>query len=327
MKGTAMSTATMNHRHSQGATATKDQPVSTDFEEFMKRSVRFKPLAEAEEITISVGMVRNILAVRSKSGRSPGDADIIKFMTLCKSRALNPFVQDAYLLGYDTQDGTTQWSLITAIQALRKRAEINKEYDGCRHGIILLINGELIEREGALTLDGERLVGGWAEVHRKDRKLPTRVTVKFSVYDTGRSRWKKDPSGMISKVAEAAGLREAFPSDLAGLYLREEFEGTGSEDAASAPGDAPRSVAPKDLNELAARIAPSPGPSDDRDDADQSRDESHDGIDEPAPDETAGDPQQMTPEESRDLEQQASGRTGSKGKQKTAFETHSNVGQ
>jgi phage recombination protein Bet len=231
-------------------------------------------LAETEPIEISVGMVRNILCVKSRSGREPGDSDVIKFMMLCKARSMIPFVGDAYLLGYDSDVGT-QWNLITAIQALRKRAEANPNFDGCRCGVILLVDGRPIEREGALLLDGEILVGGWAEVLRKDRSVPERRTVKLSVYDTGKSRWRKDPGGMIVKCAEAAALRAAFPSDLAGMYLRDEF----GEDQPETTGTASVRVQPATtLDQLRERMG---SPDEGIDPPD--RDEDY-VQDEPAPD-------------------------------------------
>lgn len=315
--------APANNRQQQ--TMTQQRPG--EFEALMNRSVRFTPLAESEPIEISVGMVKNILAVRSRSGREPGQSDIIKFMMLCKSRGLNPFVGDAYLLGYDNQDGQTQWTLITAIQALRKRAEANPQFDGCPHGVVVIDrDGQLVDRDGALTLEGDKIVGGWAYAYRKDRAHTPRTTVKFSAYDTGRSRWKKDPSGMISKVAEAAGLREAFPSDLAGLYIRDEFDSDG--DAAERQAEsAPKGVAglKEQLTGMAAHVTPAAAPqADDEPDqsADQSVDESADGIDEPgnddvSQDETSGaNPAAPTKAE---LEEQASGKPG-KAKQKSAFE-------
>lgn len=205
------------------ATSTATKPGNGNVVKFEDRSVEYVPLAEAESIRITVGMVKNTLAVRSRSGAEPAERDLLTYMMLCKSRRLNPFVGDAYLLGYDTQDGT-KWSLITAVQALRKRAEAHPDYDGCQRGVIVERNGDLVEREGSIVLDGETLIGGWALCKRKGQSLPYRETVKLSVYTTGKSRWNKDPAGMIVKCAESAALRRAFPSDLAGLYLREEFE-------------------------------------------------------------------------------------------------------
>lgn len=207
-----MATATKSANGNGGAVA-----------KFEDNAVEYVPLAESESIRITVGMVKNMLAIRSRSGAEPLPRDVMTYMMLCKSRRLNPFVGDAYLLGYDTKDGT-KWSLITAVQALRKRAEAHPDFDGCQRGVIIERAGELVEREGSIVLDGENLIGGWSVCKRKGQSLPYRETVKLSVYTTGRSRWEKDPAGMIVKCAETAALRRAFPSDLAGLYLREEFE-------------------------------------------------------------------------------------------------------
>jgi phage recombination protein Bet len=230
------------------ATATKSG--NGNVVKFEDREVVYVPLAEAESIRITVGMVKNTLAVRSRSGAEPAERDLLTYMMLCKSRRLNPFVGDAYLLGYDTQDGT-KWSLITAVQALRKRAEAHPDYDGCQRGVIVERNGDLIEREGSIVLDGETLIGGWALCKRKGQSLPYRETVKLSVYTTGKSRWNKDPAGMIVKCAESAALRRAFPSDLAGLYLREEFE---SEDKPQVP----QATGIEGLRSRLSSIAPPP---------------------------------------------------------------------
>lgn len=188
-----------------------------------EREICYTPLAEAEPVTLSIGLVMNTLAVKTKKGFVPGVADVVKFMMLCKTRRLNPFAGDAYLVGYDSDDGPT-YQLITAIQALRKRAEIHPQYDGCERGVIVTRGDEVIERIGTMTLPGENLVGGWAKCYRKDYRLEFYETVKLSTYSTGRSRWAKDKEGMIVKVAEAAALRRAFPSDVGGLYVAEEFD-------------------------------------------------------------------------------------------------------
>lgn len=298
---------------------------------FESRVVSYKPLGELETIELTVGMVRNTLAVKSKSGKVPGDHDIIKYMMLCKSRNLNPFVGDSYLLGYDNSDGTTQWSLITAVQALLKRAEINPNYDGCENGVILKVASDdggttIEEREGAMVFDGEILLGGWAKVYRKDRKIPTKSAVKFSTYNTGRSRWQKDPAGMICKVAKAAALREAFPSEVGGLYLREEFDESNTVDAV---GSTPQTVgtAPRQLGDLTQQLAAAAEQRDqtaidaqDSMSVDQSGPED-DGAQAPA-DAADDGPMEMSREESEEMERlmdEQQGRTGTK--QKTAFDT------
>jgi phage recombination protein Bet len=232
----------MAHANTRTAKKTNPKPPATvgnppnvpakSQADWENKPVTFTALGESEPITLTPGMIRNQIATRSKCGNLPEYRDIAAFMMLCRQRRLNPFVGDAYLIGFDeTVNGvtTTTWTLITAIQALRKRAEIHPQYDGGRHGIIVKNKDTqaIEEVEGAFRLDNQILLGGWAEGHRKDRSIPTRARLKFTTYDKGYSRWKVDPEGMISKCAEAAALREAFPSDVGGLYLSEEFDSHG----------------------------------------------------------------------------------------------------
>ncbi len=164
-----------------------------------QREIRFTPLAESEEIVLTIPMIMNTVATPTRGGHRPTVRDCVIFAMLCKARRLNPFVGDAYLVGYDSQDGPT-FTLITAIQALRKRAEANPNFDGCRRGIIVKTKGETIEeREGAMLFDGEILLGGWAECFRKDQRIPYRETIKLATYNKNRSLWKTDPEGMIEK--------------------------------------------------------------------------------------------------------------------------------
>ncbi len=203
--------------------APAEQPATALATSAENREIRFKPLAESEEITLTIAMIMNTIAVPTRNGARPTVRDCINFAMLCKARQLNPFVGDAFLIGYDSKDGPT-FTLITAIQSLRKRAEANPNFDGCRRGIIVKTKaGEIEEREGSFRFDDEILVGGWAECFRKDHKTTYRETVKLATYNQNRSRWSIDPEGMISKIGEAAALRRAFPSDVAGLYLAEEF--------------------------------------------------------------------------------------------------------
>ncbi len=189
-----------------------------------ERAVEFVPLGEANAIKISITQVQTYLATPTKRGAKPSTSDCIHFLMLCKARELNPWIGDAYLVGYDSKDGAT-FSLITAIQALLKRAEVNPAFNGITGGIVVSKDGGAAEqRVGTLLLPGDQLLGGWAAVHRKDRAIPYQSEVPLNVYNTGRSRWAVDPTGMIAKCAKAAALREAFPSQVGSLYLREELD-------------------------------------------------------------------------------------------------------
>ena len=189
--------------------------------------VEYIPFAEQKAITLSIAMVKRFLTHPTKSGKMPTDDDVMKFIMLCKSQELNPWTGDAYLLGYDAHDGP-QFSMITAVQALFKRAEANVNFDGMEQGVIVVKqkgdDAEPEYRAGDLVLPGENLVGGWARVYRKDREVPFFDALKLGTFNTGRSQWKKDPAGMIVKCAEASVLRKAFPTQLGGLYHDAEMQ-------------------------------------------------------------------------------------------------------
>jgi phage recombination protein Bet len=216
--------------------------------------VKYTPLGAVEEMELKFEYVEKFLVEPTKTGQMPTKSDIIKFMMLCKARQLNPWEGDAFLLGYDTKDGP-KFNLITAVQAFLKRAELHPEFDGIISGIIVARGNEIIEREGSFYIPGdEMIVGGWAKSYRKDRKTVFHASVPIHVYSTGRSRWEKDPGGMIQKVAKSASLRDAFPNQLAQLYLREEFDATVERQKLPAPNQAALPSKPKTLSEVSKQL-------------------------------------------------------------------------
>lgn len=219
--------AQQQQQRTQRATPEVREEISENaFRELLKKEVTYVPFGEQEPITLKFSEVRNVVAKRTKGGHLPTDADIYTFMRLCQARGLNPFVGDAYLVGYDTNDGPV-FSLITAIQALFKRAEVHPAFDGLVYGIIVQDGDkDIVERIGDFRYPGDTLLGAWATCYRKDRTHQITDRINFSTFDTGQSRWKKDPAGMIVKCAQASVLRTAFPSQIGQLYIDEEFQQT-----------------------------------------------------------------------------------------------------
>lgn len=195
-----------------------------------ERELVYVPMGEEKECRLTINQVRKFLCTPTRSGARPTDEQVVQFMMLCEARQLNPWVGDAYLVGFDSKDGP-QFSLITAVQALLKRAESHPMYDGMEHGVVVReASGSVSFRDGAFVLPEEVLLGGWATVYRKDRSRPERAIVNIETFHTNRSRWEADPAGMIEKVAIAAGLRRMFPTQTGGLYLHEEFQDNGGVD-------------------------------------------------------------------------------------------------
>lgn len=152
--------------------------------------------------------------------------EIVMFINLCKFNGLNPWLKEAYCIKYGNEPAT----IVTGKEAFEKRAENHPQHDGHKAGIIVV--GEdgtgPIYRVGAVKLPGEELIGGWAEVWRKDQKESTRVEVGFDEY-AGRKKdgslnrqWVAKPATMVRKVALVQALREAFPKTFGGMYSVEE---------------------------------------------------------------------------------------------------------
>jgi phage recombination protein Bet len=195
-----------------------------------EKPMEFVPFGSEQKIKLSIAIVKNVCAVKTKSGRTCSDADAMKFMMLCSGKGLNPFEGDAYLVGYDSQQNGTivpTFSQITAHQALLKRAEVHAEYKGMESGIVIRDEkGEILDRKSCFILKDEELLGGWAIVHRVT-KMPVYSRLALAQrkpkYDTQFWQPPKDAE-QIQKCAEADAMREAFPSKIGGLFLRNEMD-------------------------------------------------------------------------------------------------------
>lgn len=168
-----------------------------------------------QDVKLSYGIVRNFL---TKGNGTVTDQDLTQFISICKYNQLNPFLNEAYLVKFGQQPA----QMIVSKEALMKRAEACKEYEGIQAGVIVMRGSEAIELEGCFYLPGDKLVGGWAKVYRSDKKFPFVAKVRFEEYNKGQSTWNDKPTTMIRKVAEVQALREAFPTQLGAMYTAEE---------------------------------------------------------------------------------------------------------
>lgn len=166
-----------------------------------EKPMEYVPFGGKDPIKLSIQNVQNLIAVKTRSGKTCSVNDAIKFMMMCKARLLNPYEGDAFLIGYDGKDGPT-FSLITAHQAFLKRAELHPEYDGMKSGVILQgkEDKKLSEIEGDFYQpDSETVVGGWATVFFKNRKYPMSKKIRLARFQKQFGVWQDDPAGMVCK--------------------------------------------------------------------------------------------------------------------------------
>ncbi len=178
--------------------------------------------AGTEEIKLTPAMVKAYLV--SGDASKITDQEITMFMMLCKANHLNPWLKEAYCIKYGDQEAT----MVVGKDAFLKRAQRFPEFDGFSAGIIVLNEGGIEYRQGALKLPDEELLGGWAEVYTKNKSHPNRIEVSFDEYvgkkkdGSINAQWKTKPATMIRKVAIVQALKEAFTEGLGSMYTAEE---------------------------------------------------------------------------------------------------------
>src|SRR5439155_1742780 len=147
--------------------------------------------------------IKNLVAIPTRTGKTCSDKEATKAMMEMQAQRLNPFKRDCYLVGYDSSDGVATFTLITAHQVFLQRAELNSEFDGMESGIVLLLeNGNVLDREGDFHLPDENVVGGWAKVHFKNRKFPIYRRLSISKMRKKSPFWDQNPAGQVVKCAE-----------------------------------------------------------------------------------------------------------------------------
>ncbi len=179
--------------------------------------------ANGLQVTLSASTVKNYLVSGNKDRVT--NQEVAMFINLCKFSGLNPWLKEAYCIKYGDEPAT----MVVGKDAFQKRAENHPAFAGFEAGIMVEIpNGEIAYRTGCFHLPEENIIGGWAEVWRKDRTHSTRIEIPFYEY-AGRKKdgslngqWSKRPGTMIRKVALVQALREAFPNSFGGMYSAEE---------------------------------------------------------------------------------------------------------
>lgn len=186
-------------------------------------TLAYTPIGETDDIELSEDILLRKLIKPTKRGHLPDKKDLFKFIHTCRTRKLNPFAGDCFLVGYfDKDSNSTSWVVIIATLAYYKRAERSPQYEGSQAGLLVQTKstGAITERDGDMVFPGEVILGGWCRVYRKDRRIPIYRTRQISnrMVNKGTDAWKKDPAGMIRNAAQKAALNEAFPNEVGALY-------------------------------------------------------------------------------------------------------------
>lgn len=180
---------------------------------------------DGQEVTLSFQNVKQYLV---SGGGSVTDQELMYFLGVCKSRGLNPFKKDAYLIKYGTNDPA---AIVTSIDYFRSRARSQPDCIGWKKGIVVQRADGSLRDSAGLILEGEKLIGGFFEAQPEGWKTPFRIEVNLEGYikktrDGKTTRfWEKDNQPtMIAKVAEGQGLRTLWPDEFQGIYEEAEIK-------------------------------------------------------------------------------------------------------
>ena len=188
--------------------------------EFENKAIEYE--ANGQMVKLTPGIVRKFLV--NGSGNVT-DQEVALYLNLCKYQKLNPFLKECYLVKYGDQPAT----IVTGRETFDKRAFRNKHFKGKQAGVVVVKeDGSIENRVGAIVLQNETLVGGWAKVYVDGYMVPIEIQVSLDEYigrkkdGTPNSQWASKPATMIRKVALVQALREAFPEEYGGLYSQDE---------------------------------------------------------------------------------------------------------
>ncbi len=181
-------------------------------------------------------------------------AEMDVFLHECQRTALDPFTKQIYLIGrYDSRAGREVFRSQTGIDGYRVVAHRAARRDRVElsYSDTLWCGPDGTWRDVWLDRDNPPLAAK-VTVCRNDKPFPAIATLAeyAATYKNGdpTPMWRRMPSTMLAKCAEALALRKAFPQDLAGIYTAEEMEqaDNSSRQAPERPAKRQQPTAPAD---------------------------------------------------------------------------------
>lgn len=153
-----------------------------------------------------------IATLKATVAQGATNEEFAMFAEFCRSTKLNPFKKEIWFI---KAGGRVQ--LMTGINGYWSIANSHPQFDGAETGMIAA-SGEWVK-----SVPGNDFIGAWCRVYRKDRRIPMEGEALLSDYRKQSPLWNNSPRIMIKKVAQSIALRQAFSSELSGLYTAEEM--------------------------------------------------------------------------------------------------------
>lgn len=143
--------------------------------------------------------------------------ELAMFLHVAKKAGLDPFSRQIYFIKRGGK-ATVQ----TSIDGYRLAAARSGAYAGSEDAVLTAnLSTPKFPRKATVTV--YRMVA--------NQRCPFTATARWDEYCPQKNdfMWKKMPTTMIAKCAEALALRKAFPAELSGIYTNAEMDQAGGE--------------------------------------------------------------------------------------------------
>lgn len=148
--------------------------------------------------------------IRTTVCKGASNLEMQLFLHVCKKTGLDPILKQIYSIPRGGQR-----TIQVSIDGLRLIAERTRKYSPGKETVFNYDEkGNLLSATAYIKKMTED--GTWHEIGS---------TAMFNEYNPGNNPfWKKMPTVMLAKCAEASALRRAFPAELSGIYVQEEMQ-------------------------------------------------------------------------------------------------------
>lgn len=172
--------------------------------------------------------------IKRTVARGVSDAELSMFLTLAGRYQLDPFLKEIWCYKRQKKNASGSYEddpnapavIMTSRDGYLKVAQRDSNFDGLKAFVVRegdtfevdAVEDKIIHKFGAKR---GKILGAWAACYHKERR-PSICFVDFEEYNAYTNTWKKNPSAMIQKVAEAFVLKRQF--GINGLVTMEEME-------------------------------------------------------------------------------------------------------
>lgn len=164
---------------------------------------------------------RQVEAMKATVAKGATQAEFEMFIYLATMYRLDPFLKEIFFIPGNMK------TILTSRDGYLKIAQSHKDFQGIRSMAVragdefeIDFENDSVKHKFGTSKRGE-IIGAWAVVYRKGMK-PAIAFAEFSEYQGSTGPWKKYPSAMICKCAEAFALKRQF--GISGLVTQEEMD-------------------------------------------------------------------------------------------------------